>query len=72
VAGWAWAGIVQPHPGHTGLPWVSGQRSRRNTFSTPRSDMRRILAALSERAAAESRKCCAIVARRQTNPALLS
>src|SRR5690349_24302515 len=53
--------IVQPQPGQTGLPSVSGQRKRRNTFSTPRSDMRMILAALSERAAAESRKCCAMV-----------
>src|SRR5271165_2322692 len=51
---------VQPQPGHTGLPSVSGQRSRRNTFSTPRSDMRMILAALSERAAADRRKCCAM------------
>jgi len=54
------AQIVQPQSGHTGLPSVSGQRRRRNTFSTPLSDMRMILAALSERALAESRKCCAM------------
>jgi len=45
---------------HTGLPSVSGQRRRKNTFSTPLPDMRMILAALSERAPAESRKCCAM------------
>src|ERR1700733_14768142 len=38
----------------------AGQRRRRKTFSTPRSDMRMILAALSERAAADRRKCCAM------------
>src|SRR5450432_3122137 len=50
---------MQPQLGHTGLPSVSGQRSRRNTFSTPRSHIRMIFAALSVRAAAESKKCCA-------------
>src|ERR1700733_7155678 len=38
----------------------AAQRRRRKTFSTPRSDMRMILAALSERAAADRRKCCAM------------
>src|ERR1700733_15949017 len=56
---------MQPQPGQTGLPSVAGQRRRRNTFSTPRSDMRMILAALSERAAADRRKCCAITPARR-------
>jgi hypothetical protein len=43
--------------GQTGLPSVSGQRKRRNTFSAPRSDIRITLAGLSERAAADRRKC---------------
>ena len=61
---------MQPQPGQTGLPSVSGQRSRRNTFVTPLSDMRMIFGALSERAAAESKKCCAMTPRRErTNPA---
>lgn len=51
---------MPPQAGQTGLPSVSGQRRRLNTFSTALSDMRMIFAALSERAAAESRKCCAI------------
>ena len=61
---------MQPQPGQTGLPSVPGQRRRRNTFATPLSDMRMIFAALSERAAAESKKCCAMTPRRErTNPA---
>src|SRR4051812_25413586 len=51
---------MPPQPGQTGLPSVSGQRRRKNTFTTPPSDMRMTFAALSERAAAESRKCCAM------------
>jgi hypothetical protein len=42
------------------LPSVFGQRSRRKTFSTPRCNIRITLARLSERAAADSRKCCAM------------
>jgi hypothetical protein len=45
------------------MPSVSGQRGRRNTFSTPLSDMRMILAVLGERAAAEGRKCRAVTTR---------
>src|SRR4051795_9421361 len=56
--------MVQPQPGQTGLPSVWGQRRRRNTSTTSPSDMRMIFAALSERAAAESRKCCAMATRR--------
>jgi len=52
---------MQPQSEPTGLPSVAGQRRRRNTFSTPVSDMRMTLAALSERAAAENRKCCAMM-----------
>jgi hypothetical protein len=60
---------MQPQPGHTGLPSVSGQRRRKNTFVIPLSDMRMIFAALRERAAAESKKCCAMIPRRRTtNP----
>jgi hypothetical protein len=44
---------------------VAGQRRRRNTFSTPRSDRRMILAALSKRAAADRRKCCAMTPARR-------
>jgi hypothetical protein len=55
---------MQPQPGQTGLPSVSGQRRRKNTFTTPLSDMRMTFAALSERAAADSRKCCAMPTRR--------
>jgi len=53
-------GALRPQSAQTGFPSVSGQRRRRNTFSTPPSDMRMILAALSERAPVESRKCCAM------------
>src|SRR5215212_2956276 len=52
--------MVQPQPGQTGLPSVSGQRRRRNTVTMSPSDIRMILAALSERAAADSRKCWAM------------
>src|SRR3954451_7682408 len=51
---------MPPQPGQIGLPSVSGQRRRRNTSTTSPSDMRTTFAALSERAAAESRKCCAM------------
>ena len=40
------------------MPNGSGHEAPGYTFSTPRSDMRMILAALSERAAADRRKCC--------------
>ena len=55
------------------MPSVAAQRRRRKTFSTPRSDMRMILAALSERAAADRRKCCAMtpVRKERANPAAL-
>ena len=52
--------MAQLQSGHTGLPSVSDQRKRRNTSSTPASDKRMTLAKLSKRAAAESRKCCAM------------
>src|SRR6187549_3658662 len=50
------AHALQLQRGHTGLPSVSGQRRRRNTFSTPRPDMRMILAQLSERAVGREQK----------------
>src|ERR1700689_2138050 len=56
--------MSQPQRGHTGFPSVCGQRRRRNTFSAPRSDIRMTLPWLSERAAADKRKCCAIKPRR--------
>jgi hypothetical protein len=44
------------------LPSICGQRRRTNTFSAPRSDIRITLPGLSEWAAANKRKCCAISA----------
>src|SRR4030095_15619582 len=52
--------MAQLQPGQTGLPSVSGQRRRRNTSTMSPSDIRMILAAMSERAAADSRKCWAM------------
>ena len=40
-----------------GLPSVCGHRKRTKTFSAPRSDIRITLPGLSERAAADKRKC---------------
>ena len=51
------------------MPSVSGHLRRTNTFSAPRSDIRATLPTLSERAAAECRKCCANGGSRQENVA---
>jgi hypothetical protein len=64
---------MRRQPEQTGLPSVWGQRRRRNTFSTPLSDMCMIRTMLRERAAAESRKCCTMTARwKRTNQLLFS
>jgi hypothetical protein len=49
--------VVQPQLGQTGFPSVVGHRSRAKTFWAPRSDIRMTLPMLSDRAAADRRKC---------------